>query len=167
MASSNPQNAFKTEEFQASRAFEVINAADAYALGYTGLGQTVGILDTAVRIDHPELAGKSDLLLAGVSGTPTWDCDTAHGSHVAGIIAAKHDGVGMHGIAFDSEIWSGDFLNAECYLDLGMTRMNGQNCRSNWINQRREHTQKQLDERETEVEELDAKVRNQSSKSNH
>lgn len=38
LASSNPQNAFKTEEFQASRALEVINAADAYALGYTGLG---------------------------------------------------------------------------------------------------------------------------------
>lgn len=118
LASSNPQNAFKTEEFQASRALEVINAADAYALGYTGVGQTVGILDTAVRIDHPELFGKSDILLAGESGIPTWSRDTLHGSHVAGIIAAKRDGIGMHGVAFDSAIWSGDFLNAESYLDL-------------------------------------------------
>ena len=27
-----------------------------------------------------------------------------HGTHVAGIIAAKNDGVGMHGVAYDAEL---------------------------------------------------------------
>lgn len=95
--------AFKTPEYFASRALEVINAADAYALGYTGMGQVVGVLDTAVRIDHPELIGKADAYPAGFS--PDWN-STTHGSHVAGIIAARRDGVAMHGVAFDAGIWS-------------------------------------------------------------
>lgn len=99
---------FKTPEYFASRALEIINAADAYALGYTGRGQTVGVLDTAVRIDHPELAGKADSYPLGF--IPDWN-ELKHGSHVAGIIAANRDGIGMHGVAFDAGIWSAAILN--------------------------------------------------------
>lgn len=108
--------AFKTPEYFASRALEVINAADAYALGYTGKGQVVGIVDTAVRIEHPELAGKADAYPLGFS--PDWDSMT-HGSHVAGIIAARRDGIGMHGVAFDAGIWSVAFIDTPVDPDLG------------------------------------------------
>lgn len=50
---------------------------------------------------------------------------------------------------------------------LDKIRMSEQNRRSHWIDQRRQLAQKRLDEREKEVEELEAKVRNLPSKSNH
>lgn len=106
---------FKTSEYFASGALDIINAADAYALGYTGKGQVVGILDTAVRIEHPELTGKAESYPLGF--TPDWAA-LRHGSHVAGIIAAKRDGTGMHGVAFDADIWCGALLNAPVDLDL-------------------------------------------------
>ena len=106
---------FKTPEYFASRALDVINAADAYALGYTGKGQVVGVLDTAVRIDHPELAGKADAYPFNFS--PDWNSLT-HGSHVAGIIAARRDGVGMHGVAFDAGIWNAAVIDSPCNTDL-------------------------------------------------
>ena len=37
---------------------------------------------------------------------------------MAGIIAAKRDGIGMHGIAFDARLWAGALLNNYGYLDL-------------------------------------------------
>ena len=57
-----PADTFKTDEYEASGALDIINASQAYAQGYTGLGQTVGVLDSPVRVDHPELAGKADTI---------------------------------------------------------------------------------------------------------
>ena len=100
---------FETYEYKASGALDIINASQAYALGYTGLGQTVGVIDTPVRVDHPELAGKADMMPVTEDGapiTPDWR-EIKHGSHVAGIIAAKRDGIGMHGVAFGRYLgWS-------------------------------------------------------------
>ena len=50
---------------------------------------------------------------------------------------------------------------------LDKIRMSEQNRRSHWIDQRRRLAQKHLNEREKEVKELEAKVRNLPSKSNH
>ena len=36
-------------------------------------------------------------------GVYDW-ADITHGTHVAGIVAASKNGIGMHGIAFDAEI---------------------------------------------------------------
>lgn len=112
---------FEGEEYHESGALDVINASDAYALGYTGKGQTIGILDTAVRIDHPELAGKAETMPLYVNGQavdPVWDSNTMHGSHVAGIAAAKRDDSGMHGVAFDADIWAGALLGDYDHIDL-------------------------------------------------
>ena len=41
--------------------FDLINAADAYAQGYTGKGVTVGVADIGfVNLAHPEFAGKGN-----------------------------------------------------------------------------------------------------------
>ena len=107
------EQSFETEEYKASGALDIINAAQAYALGYTGLGQTVGVLDSPVRVDHPELAGKADTIDVAAD----WE-EITHGSHVTGIIAAKRDGIGMHGVAFDADIWAGPLLHNPDGLDL-------------------------------------------------
>ena len=114
------QESFKTEEYGASGALDLVNAAEAYAQGYTEIGQTIGVLDTPVRVDHPELSGKANLFSITREGeiiVPDWESED-HGSHVAGIIAAKRDGIGMHGIAFDARLWAGALLNNYGYLDL-------------------------------------------------
>ena len=100
-----PKESFETEEYKASWALDIINASQAYALGYTGLGETIGVLDSPVRVTYPELAGKADTIDVAAD----WE-QVTHGTHVAGIIAAKRDGIGMHGMAFDAGIWAGPLL---------------------------------------------------------
>jgi serine protease len=67
-----------------------------------GAGITVGIVDSGVQGDHPDLAGR---VLPGVAiqgvvqpggGSPDVN---GHGTHVAGIIGAGDNGVGIVGVA--------------------------------------------------------------------
>ena len=110
-----PADTFKTDEYEASGALDIINASQAYAQGYTGLGQTVGVLDSPVRVTHPELAGKADTIDVAAD----WE-EITHGSHVTGIIAARRDGIGMHGVAFDADIWAGAVLDRPNEDDLDL-----------------------------------------------
>jgi subtilisin family serine protease len=105
----------------------LINADDIWAAGYTGNGQVVAVLDTGVDKNHPALAGKvvseacysangvsgtSSLCPGGVSSStainsalpyagncPIGKCD--HGTHVAGIVAAKGP---INGVAIDANL---------------------------------------------------------------
>lgn len=109
---------FKTQEYFNSTGLDFIRAADAYALGYTGAGITLGIIDSAVRFDHPELAGKLGAMAmpidkrTGLPYVPNWAYDM-HGSHVAGIMVATRNGVGMQGVAFDANLFSVAILGNE------------------------------------------------------
>lgn len=108
-------DSFKTNEYWNSTGLNFIHAADAYALGYTGAGITLGIIDSSVRADHPELAGKVIMMALPLDETtgqeyvPNWAYDK-HGSHVAGIMAAMRNGIGMHGVAFDADLVSAAML---------------------------------------------------------
>ena len=64
----------------------------------TGRGVKVAVVDSGVDDRHPDLAGQVAIRLNFVSGRP--DRAEAHGTSVAGIIAAKAgNGVGIAGIA--------------------------------------------------------------------
>ena len=108
-------DSFKTNEYWNSTGLDFIHAAVAYALGYTGAGTALGIIDSSVRADHPELAGKVIMMALPLDETtgqeyvPNWAYDR-HGSHVAGIMAAMRNGVGMHGVAFDADLVSAGML---------------------------------------------------------
>ena len=109
-SSGNSAASFETAEYLASYALKEINASSAYALGCTGQGVTVAVLDGPSDSDHPDLdanyvtgwdASHSDTnsdcgRLAGCTGS--------HGVHVAGIIAAEKNGSGMHGVAYNAKI---------------------------------------------------------------
>ncbi|MDD1641474.1 MAG: S8 family serine peptidase, partial [Methylococcaceae bacterium] len=110
-----------------------VNASTAYALGYYGQGVTLGIMDSGYRPTHE--AFQTDRIQSvtaegyyGTSGfgyrgaTPSnpfnkgdWftvaadqarTSDYSHGTGMLGIISGIRDGIGMHGIAFASNIWA-------------------------------------------------------------
>ena len=103
---------FRTDEYSGigENVFDLINAADAYAQGYTGKGVTVGVTDIVANFKHPEFAGKENNVIVydpmnGNYGSLSFQ-NLAHGTHVSGIIAANKDGYGMHGVAYDAGIAS-------------------------------------------------------------
>ncbi len=82
---------------------ERIGAAPEAALGVSGLGVGVAVLDTGVDLNHPDLATSTHCFDA-FGG----DCDdrSGHGTHVAGTIAALHNGLGVVGVAPDVLIYA-------------------------------------------------------------
>lgn len=106
-------DSFRTDEYKAmgENVLDLINAAGAYAQGYTGKGVTVGVTDVGiVNFSHPEFSGKtgSGVVFDGLESTEvplTW-AELMHPTHVAGIAAADKNGFGMHGVAYDADIAS-------------------------------------------------------------
>lgn len=76
----------------------------------------VGILDSGVSTDHPELTGKTILLPDYCENT-----ESDHGTHVAGIIAADANKTGIRGIADKASLVCVDFLpdDSTNYLTTG------------------------------------------------
>jgi hypothetical protein len=64
----------------------------------------IAILDTGVSLDHPDLNVYRDVTF--INGTTTGNDDNGHGSHVAGVAAAKDNDVGIVGIASGARIWA-------------------------------------------------------------
>jgi len=92
-----------------------INADDVWALGYTGTGVTVAVLDTGIDTDHPELA---DSIAGGKGfGYATYEDDHGHGTHVSGIITANGVNANAKGVAPDTSVWMAKVCNASgsCY----------------------------------------------------
>ena len=74
----------------------------AYSRGWTGKGSLVVVADTGADTSHVDLddniAHTIDYTGSGISNA------SEHGTHVAGIVAAEKNGVGMHGAAFDAKL---------------------------------------------------------------
>ncbi len=86
-----------------------IGAPAAWQAGYTGRGVTVGVLDTGVRADHPDLAGKVVEAQDFTGTRPDASDDLGHGTHVAGTIAGTGAASGgrYRGVAPDARLISG------------------------------------------------------------
>ena len=92
-----------------------INADDVWALGYTGTGVTVAVLDTGVDSDHPELF---DSIAGGKGfGYATYEDDHGHGTHVSGIITANGVNTMAKGVSPDAKVWMAKVCDASgsCY----------------------------------------------------
>ena len=61
--------------------------------------KTVWIIDTGIDLDHPDLNVDTERSRSFVTGQPSADDLNGHGTHVAGVIGAKNNNVGVTGIA--------------------------------------------------------------------
>ena len=101
---------FQDAEYYKSTGLDLINAAEAYAAGYTGRGVTLGINDEPINFLSPEFSSKKDKdmkNLTNMVGYPMGVYDWSsleHGTHVGGIAAASRNGIGMQGVAYEAEI---------------------------------------------------------------
>lgn len=64
----------------------------------------IAIIDTGVDLKHPDLNVYKQKSL--VSGIRTANDDNGHGTHVAGIAAAKDNGIGVVGVAPGAKLWA-------------------------------------------------------------
>lgn len=109
---------FQTDEYNSNWGLDAVNAAEAYALGYTGEGVLVAAIDfnfdfTADDVDyHSASLGRDpdmvDIYEAQIGDTAS---TIPHGHAVAATIAALKDDVGIHGVAFDAEVIGVDFFS--------------------------------------------------------
>ena len=105
-----PISPFEQERRQ-SLGLDRINADAAYNRGWTGNGVTLGYYEYAIDASHPELSGKViDNPYAEIEPGSfnhnflTLEQVKQHAQRVAGVAAARRDAIGMHGVAYDSNI---------------------------------------------------------------
>lgn len=94
-------------EYNSLHGLQLIRAQDIWGAGANGTGVTVVVLDSGLDSTHPDFGTSGDCQL--VDG---FDCGAAstdsigHGTQVAGVVAAKSNGSGMVGVAYNSKIHS-------------------------------------------------------------
>lgn len=80
-----------------------INASKTWEMNSTGKGSKVAVLDSGI-------ARHEDLVISGgvsfVSYTSSYHDDNGHGTHVAGIIGAKNNTIGIVGVAPDVSLYA-------------------------------------------------------------
>lgn len=69
-----------------------------------GVDVDIAVIDTGINLRHPDLNVVKDKSF--VPGVKTGDDDDGHGSHVAGIIGAKKNGMGVVGVAPGARLWA-------------------------------------------------------------
>ena len=83
-------------------------------VGYgNGIGKTAWVVDTGIDFEHPDLNVDTERSRSFVSGVFSADDEHGHGTHVAGIIGAKNNTIGVLGVASGASMVSLKVLNKE------------------------------------------------------
>ncbi|TDV60101.1 autotransporter serine protease [Pseudomonas sp. LP_7_YM] len=117
---------WRSSEFQSDWGLGRIQADQAYAAGITGAGIKIGALDSGFDPSHPEASPSryhavtaSGTYVDGspfsVTGVINPNNDT-HGTHVTGTMGAARDGVGMHGVAYNAQIYVANTNQSDSFL---------------------------------------------------
>lgn len=85
---------------------ERIGAKLVHAMGNTGKGIKISILDTGIDYIHPDLSKNYKGGYNFVDNNTDANDYNGHGTHVAGIIAAEDNDIGVVGVAPDAHIYS-------------------------------------------------------------
>ncbi len=109
---------FRTAEFNANWALEAINAAEAYAKGFTGEGVTIGFVDfnfdlatSELNVDARSLGADADIVAIYEAQIGEEASSSPHGHAVAVTAAGIKNDIDTHGVAFDSNVLLVDFFS--------------------------------------------------------
>lgn len=80
-----------------------IKAPLAWNSGFTGKGVKIAVIDSGIA-SHNDLVIKDGI--STVDYTDSYSDDQGHGTHVAGIIGARNNGIGLKGVAYDAHIYA-------------------------------------------------------------
>ncbi|KGE21040.1 S8 family serine peptidase [Paenibacillus wynnii] len=94
---------------QSQWGFQAVKPTKLWEKGYTGTGVKVAVIDSGLYA-HPELSVAGGI--STVDYTTSYTDDNGHGTHVAGIIAAKSNNGGMVGIAPDVLLYAVKSMDA-------------------------------------------------------
>ncbi len=86
-----------------------LKAPSAWQSGFTGKGVKISVVDTGISA-HPDLTISGGASFSSV--TSSYADDNGHGTHVAGIIAARNNSIGTVGIAHEASIYAVKALEA-------------------------------------------------------
>ncbi|PTT06629.1 S8 family peptidase, partial [Caulobacter sp. HMWF025] len=96
-----------SSEYLRNYGLAAIHADVAYALGATGSGITVAVIDTGVNPAQADLVGAVSSASVDILGSRSAPAGVdPHGERVAGVIAARFNGMGSIGVAYQSTILS-------------------------------------------------------------
>ncbi|MBI6599510.1 MULTISPECIES: autotransporter serine protease [Pseudomonas] len=121
----NPAS-WRSAEYLSDWGLDRLHANEAYAAGIDGSGVKIGALDSGYDANHPEAdkARFHPVTATGtyVDGTPFNTTgalnpnNDSHGTHVTGTLGAARDGVGMHGVAYNAQIYVGNTNANDSFL---------------------------------------------------
>jgi subtilisin family serine protease len=102
---------------------QMIKADQAHKITDGSRNVLVGVLDSGIDADHPDLVANLDVansvscIDAGRPSTTGWEPTTSdHGTHVAGTIAAARNGVGIVGVAPKVRLASVKVVNDDGFI---------------------------------------------------
>ena len=83
-----------------------IDAEQVWSLDGVGAGVNVGVIDTGISSSHPDLIANIKGGVSEVWYTSSWNDDNGHGSHVAGIIGAVDNSIGVIGASHSANLYA-------------------------------------------------------------
>src|SRR3972149_1705093 len=107
------------DEYSNSWGVQHIGSQLVHNSGFTGTGIKIAVLDTGIDYNHEDLRNNYKGGYDFVNNDPDpWDDNcltearTCHGTHVSGIIAAGHNGIGVIGVAPNASIYAVKVIHA-------------------------------------------------------
>lgn len=89
-----------------------IDADLVWPLGNSADSIKVGVIDTGISNKHPDLLANVKGGVNTINPRKSWNDDNGHGSHVAGIIAASDNDIGVIGVGPAIDLYAIKALNA-------------------------------------------------------
>ncbi|MCX9026270.1 MAG: S8 family peptidase [Candidatus Methanoperedens sp.] len=113
-----------SDEYTSSWGVQSVGSQPVHNSSIVGAGVNISVLDTGIYYNHEDLANnyKGGFDFVNNDSDP-WDDNcismfkTCHGTHVSGIIAAEHNGIGVVGVAPGANIYAVKIIDGGSFTD--------------------------------------------------